>query len=53
MSEGRLKFGVAIEKIMGGAWSIGVCFSHQFDETYLFINLVKWTISIGKIRVYD
>lgn len=29
-------------------WSIGCCISHSyFGETYLFINLFRWSISIG------
>lgn len=54
MTEGKLKFGINIEKIWKGSWSLGICFSHQFDgETYLYINLFKWTITIGKIYVYE
>ena len=32
---------------MQEAWSIGLCLSHWHDETYLYINLLKWSISIG------
>ena len=29
-------------------WSIGCCISHSYlGETYLFINLFRWSISIG------
>lgn len=53
MSEGKLQFGISVEKIWEGSWSIGCCLSHSFDgETYLYINLFKWTISIGKIIKY-
>ena len=45
----KVKFGVKIDKLWPGMWSFGVCFSHSGAETYLFINLFKWTISIGKI----
>lgn len=57
MIDGRLKFGIAIEKLWDGEWSFGICLSHSIDgQTYIFINLFKWTISIGKIinhEVYD
>lgn len=51
MNECKLKWAIQIEKMWKGSWSIGICFSHQFDETYLFVNFIKWTISIGKIHV--
>ena len=54
MSEGKLKFGILVEEVWEGCWSFGVCLSHSFDgQTYLFINLFKWTISIGKVMVYE
>lgn len=43
----KAKFGIKIDKIWQGAWSFGVCLSHGFGETYLYINLFKWSISIG------
>ena len=41
------KFRVKVDKIIQEAWSIGLCLSHWYDETYLYINLLKWSISIG------
>lgn len=41
------KFGIKAYRHFEGAWSFGVCFSHAFGETYLFINFAKWTVSIG------
>ena len=41
------KFGIKIDKVWKGAWSFGICLSHGFGETYIFINLFKWSISIG------
>lgn len=43
------KFRVKIDKTWEGCWSFGICLSHMNDETYIFINLFKWTISIGKL----
>ena len=48
MTEQKLSAGIEISKMEKGQWSFGVCFSHYFDETYLYINLIKWTITIGK-----
>jgi hypothetical protein len=41
------KFRVKVDSIIQEAWSIGLCLSHWYDETYLYINLLKWSISIG------
>lgn len=44
----KLKYGISIEKITTG-WSFGICLSHSCGETYIFINLFKIFIAIGKI----
>lgn len=49
MPECKVKFGIKVDKLCKEMWSIGACISHSFEETYLFINLVKWSISIGWI----
>ena len=50
MSKHKIKFGIHIDKILEGSWSLGLCFSHSFvGETYLYINLIKWSISIGML----
>lgn len=41
------KFGIRIDKRYKGMWSFGICLSHLGKETYLYINLFKWSISIG------
>lgn len=43
------KFGIKIDRMHPTQWSIGICFSHFMDETYLFI----WSISIGLLYTYD
>ena len=48
----KTKFGIIINELWEGRWSFGICLSHDGPETYLFINLFKWTISIGKIYDY-
>ena len=53
MPESKCKFGIKVDKLWDKMWSIGVCISHSFDETYLFINLVKWSISIGWLMQYE
>lgn len=41
-----------IIKLDKGDYSLGICLSskkwNEFRETYLFINLWKWTVSIGR-----
>ena len=41
------KFRIKVDPIIQEAWSIGLCISHWYDETYLYINLLRWSISIG------
>lgn len=48
MSNRKLKYGISIEEINIG-WSFGICLSHSCGETYIFINLFKIFIAIGKI----
>jgi len=50
MEEQKLKINIEIVGIEKDEWSIGICLSHSIDETYVYINLVKWIISIGKFR---
>lgn len=47
------KFKIILEKLPKGKWSLGICLSHDDLETYLYINLFIWSISIGKLAVYD
>lgn len=47
----KTKFGIKIDKMYKGWWSFGVCVSHADTETYLFINLFKWSISIGWLDI--
>lgn len=42
-----VRFRIKADKHSPGLWSFGVCVSHMTDETYLYINLFKWSISIG------
>lgn len=44
------KFGVSIEKLEKNQWSFCIGLSHWVDETYLFINLFRWSISVGKLQ---
>ena len=45
----KVKFGVRVEKMSSGWWSFGVCFSHYGPETYMYIKLFRWSISIGRL----
>ena len=42
------RFGIKVDKIESGL-SFGVCISYDkyMKEYYLFINLIKWCVSIG------
>lgn len=41
------KFRIKVDNMYKGNWSFGICLSHAWEETYLYINLFKWSISIG------
>lgn len=41
------KFGIKVDRMFDGSWSFGSCISHSFGQTYLFINFLFWSISIG------
>jgi hypothetical protein len=53
----KIKFGVQVEKTWGP--SLGICLSmtpKDMDgkrEAYIYINLIKWSLTIGFIRQYD
>lgn len=53
-SEQKIKkmFGVKIEKFYKKDYSLGMCLTYDgFEgECYLFINAIKWTISIGLLN---
>ena len=54
MPELKLKFGIKFDKMPKDSWSIGACFTHAFgEETYLYINLLFVSVSIGKLYDYD
>lgn len=53
MQELKLKFGIKFDKMPKDSWSIGACFTHAFEETYLFINLFFVSVSIGKLYDLD
>lgn len=50
--EYKRKF-ITVEKITRG-FSLGVCLTLDFDlnEYYLFLNIGKWTVSIGWLKEY-
>lgn len=45
----KTKFGISVIKLRHGCWSLGINISHDELETYVYISLFKWTITIGKI----
>ncbi len=42
---------IHVSKHLRGDWSFGVCLTHDdsLNETYIYINFFKWSISIGKL----
>lgn len=46
-------FGIRVDKMWNKMWSFGICLSHDSRETYLFINLFKISISIGKLTKWE
>lgn len=51
MAEPKAHWGCKVDKMRDGDYSFGVCLTIDgfYGECYIFINLVKWTISIGKL----
>lgn len=47
--EVHTSLGIAVEKMERSQWSFGIGLSHWFNETYVFINIFKWMITIGMV----
>ena len=45
----KARFRIKIGKHPNNMWSLSIGLSHMEDETYLYINLFKWTICIGRL----
>lgn len=45
----KARFGFRIYRMSKKDWSLGVAFTHSFNETYLYLNLIKFNIAIGFI----
>ena len=43
------KFQIVVDKHPKGMWCLGGYFSHNEDETYIFLSLFKVCIAIGKM----
>jgi len=41
------RFGVTGHKYMKGQWIFGIAITHDEYETYLYVNLFKWSVAIG------
>ena len=48
MNEEKLKIGIDIIKNDRGAWSFDVCLAHYEDETYIYANFYRYSLTIGK-----
>lgn len=53
MIETRIKFKVDVFKNCESMWNFGICLSHHFEETYIYINFFRWSISIGKLYCFN
>lgn len=49
----KTKFQIVVDKQPKGLWGFGICISHFHDVTYIYLNLFKLSISIGKLYVDD
>lgn len=49
MVSNNVGFGIKTGKRQEGTWSFCIGLSHQFDETYIYINFARWWVVIGKI----
>lgn len=47
----KTRFGIEVQRHHKGMWSFGICLSHWDDETYIYINLFKVSLSIGRLYV--
>lgn len=45
----KARFGFRIYRMSKHDWSFGFAFTHSFNETYLYLNLIKFNIAIGFI----
>lgn len=51
MEQRKLKWGVSFDLVGDkNMWSFGVALSHLVDETYVYINIGFYTITVGKFR---
>ena len=49
----RTKFGIKVDNREEGMWSFGIGISHFVKETYLYINIYRWSVAIGLLYEYD
>lgn len=47
MGDNGTTFRIQVDKMHDREWSFGIAISHWCDETYLYLNLIWWHISIG------
>lgn len=52
-TECKTYFGVRTGKMWEPMWSLGIGLSHDSRETYLFINLFKIFICVGKLTKWE
>lgn len=53
MFNNKTKFKIEIKKGTKDNWEFGINISHYFNETYIGINIFKWSIYIGKLYEWE
>ena len=48
-----VRFGVKIDRIWEDTWSLGICLTHWKNETYVYINLIRYSIAIGRMYMQE
>lgn len=48
-NENKTRFRINIDKMEKGRWSFGICLSRWYEELYIYINIFRWSIAIGKL----
>jgi len=49
MEEEKLRFGIRTSKHNKHTWALCFGLARWYDEMYIYANLIKWSIAIGKM----
>lgn len=48
-NEIKTVFRINIDKLEKKTWSFGICLTRWYEELYVYINILRWSIAIGKL----